>query len=240
MCPCLIAVSQIVPKGFKSDVFFVSQMIKLIITDVGGVLVKTDEAIIKSIEEVFRENNIPPGSREGLLSAFGTSIFDYIKSYLPEKYKDRAEFCYKEFKKIYPSRAKQLMRVFPDIDTTLNLIKEKGIKIAVLSCMVRAEVLANLSLLQFKDFDVVFSLEDYGHKRPAPDGLSMIMKKLHVLPRETAYVGDTVNDIKMAKNAGVVSVAVKTGAQDNKKLERAQPDYLIENFSRIPEIWDEL
>ena len=211
-------------------------MIKLIITDIGGVLVKTDEAIIKCIEKVFHDNNIALGSKQDLLSAFGVSIFDYVKNYLPKEHKDKAKFCYNEFKKIYPSKAIHLMKVYPKIDETLFNLKDKGIKIAVLSCMIKNEVKTNLSLLKFNDFDIIFSLEDYGHKRPLPNGLNMIMKKLNVLPSETIYIGDTINDIKMAKNAKVTSVAVKTGAQDNKKLEHEKPDHLLNNFSEINKI----
>jgi phosphoglycolate phosphatase-like HAD superfamily hydrolase len=211
-------------------------MIKLIITDIGGVLVKTDRAIIQCIEKVFQENNIPLGSRDKLLSAFGVSIFDYVKNYLPEGYKDKASYCYEEFKKIYPSKATHLMKVFPQTNETLRYIKNKHIIICVLSCMIKQEVQVNLSLLDFKDFEIVFSLGDYAHKRPLPNGLNMIMKKLNVLPSETIYIGDTVNDIKMAKNAGVISIAVKTGAQENNKLEQARPDYLLKNFSKIKEI----
>lgn len=215
-------------------------MIKLIITDIGGVLVKTDEAIIQCIEKVFQKNHIPLGSKEDLLSAFGVSIFDYVKNYLPEEHKDKADFCYNEFKKIYPSKATHLMKVFPGIDDTLSFLKERKIQICVLSCMIKNEVKVNISLLKFKDFDLIFSLEDYEHKRPLPNGLNMIMKKLNILPNETIYVGDTINDIKMAKNAGVISIAVKTGAQENKQLEQARPDYLLEDFSKIKEIINEL
>lgn len=208
-------------------------MIKLIITDIGGVLVKTDEAIIHCIEEVFQKNKIPFGSKEKLLSAFGVSIFDYVKNYLPSGYENQADFCYQEFKKIYPHKAVHLMKVFPQVNETLTLIREKGLKIAVLSCMVKDEVLVNLSLLDFKNFDCVFSLEDYGYKRPLSNGLQMIMEKLNVSPEETVYAGDTVNDIKMAQNAKVISVAVKTGAQNNIHLEQTHPDYLIDDFSKI-------
>ena len=215
-------------------------MIKLIITDIGGVLVKTDEAILSCIEEVFRKNNIPPGSKQDLLKAFGVSIFDYIKSYLPKEHKDKAVFCYEEFKKIYPSKATQLMKVYSGVDETLFYLKKNGIKLCVLSCMIKHEVKTNLSLLNFKDFDLVFSLEDYNIKRPMPDGLNMIMKRVNVLPNETIYVGDTVNDIKMAKNAQVISVAVKTGLQSTEDLKKEHPDYLIDDFSKLKELIDKL
>lgn len=211
-------------------------MVKLVITDIGGVLVKTDEAIIQCIEKVFSDNDIHFGSRDDLLSAFGVSIYDYIKNYLPDEYKEKADFYYEEFKKIYPAKATHLMKVFEGINETLSYLKEKGIMVAVLSCMIRNEVNVNLSLLDFIDFDLVFSLEDYGHKRPKPNGLEMIMKKLGVSKEETIYVGDTVNDVKMAKNAGVFSVAVKTGAQSNSDLEREHPDYFFDDFTDLKDV----
>jgi phosphoglycolate phosphatase len=215
-------------------------MLKLIITDVGGVLIKTDEAIVKCIETVFQANNIAVGSRDKLLSVFGTSIFDYIKNYLPAGYEDKSDFCYQEFKKLYPSQVKHLMTVFPQVNETLSQIKKQGINICVLSCMMKNEVEANLSLLDFKDFDIIFSLEDYGDKRPLPNGLQMIMKQLGIAPDQTIYIGDTVNDIQMAKNAGVVSVAVKTGAQSNEQLIQANPDYLLDHFYQLTEVLNKL
>ena len=212
--------------------------ITLLITDIGGVLVKTDEAIITCIQQVFDENNIPHGTKEDLLSAFGVSIYDYILQYLPNNHKDRADYCYQEFKKIYPSKATHMMSVFKGVDSTLESISRKGIGLAVLSCMTHDEVKKNLSLLEFKDFNTIFSLENYKDKRPSPTGLRMIMKKMNVCPEETMYVGDTVNDVRMAKNAGVISVAVKTGAQDNAKLKQEQPDYLLNDFSELLTIID--
>ena len=79
-------------------------MIRLVITDIGGVLVKTDEAIITAIERVFRQNEIEPGSRESMLEAFGVSIRDYIAGYLPADSKHSVDDLYDQFKEIYPWR----------------------------------------------------------------------------------------------------------------------------------------
>lgn len=211
-------------------------MIKLIITDIGGVMIKTDEAIITCIEAVFRENNIPFGSKKKLLSTFGTSLYDYVKNYLPSGHEKKVNFCYREFKKKYPIHAKKYMKVFPQVNQTLYFIKSNKIKVAVLSCMIKKEVQVNLSLLKFKEFDLIFSLDNYYHKRPDPSGLIKIMKTLGLKPCETLYVGDTVNDVKMAKNAKVISVAVTTGAQDSRKVIRTNPDYILASFSELKKL----
>jgi HAD superfamily hydrolase (TIGR01509 family) len=206
---------------------------KLLITDIGGTIVKTDEAIISTIKEVFEKNNVAFGSKEELLKAFGVSIYDYILNFLPMEEKEKAPFLYQEFKKIFPKEKIDLLRPFEDVDETLLFLKNKGIKIAIISCMRKEEVEANLSVLKFKDFDIIFSIEDYNEKRPSPQGLLKICKKLGFDVSETVYVGDSVNDIKMAKNANIFSIAVKTGAQDNKVLEEEKPDVLVDSIKEL-------
>jgi len=47
-------------------------------------------------------------------------------------------------------------------------------------------------------------------------------------------VGDTNLDIMMGKNANVKTVAVTWGAENRESLEKANPDYVIDNsFSNI-------
>ncbi len=210
-------------------------MHSLIITDIGGVLIRTDEAILTCIEEVFSEKGIPPGSKEELLSAFGTSIYDYILAYLPDEHKHRADECYAAFQERYPGTVMDELHPFPGADLALRRLKDVGHTLAVLSCMVKAEVEKNLSLLSFRDFSLIFALEDYEHKRPLPNGLRMIMERLGFTPAEAVYVGDTVNDIRMAKNAGVFSVAVRTGVQDAAALEAEKPDLLLGSFAELPD-----
>lgn len=225
--------------------------IKLMITDIGGVLVKTDEAILSSIEQVFERNNIEHGSRSDMLKAFGVSIWDYVFNFLAKHYKGNerrllADWLYEEFTHMYPDKVKNKLRVFDGVEETLFYLNKKGVRLAVISCMSRHEVNVNLSLLKFRNWDVVLSLEDYKKKRPDPVGLLMIVERatqrvastkvgaIHELPlRQIAYIGDTVADIKMAKNAGVMSIAVRSGMQDSSLLEAEKPDYLIDGIWEI-------
>ena len=50
------------------------EKIDFIITDVGGVLIKTDEAIFECIERVAKEKNIYGGSLERIKDVLGTKL----------------------------------------------------------------------------------------------------------------------------------------------------------------------
>lgn len=213
-----------------------NKTIDLIITDIGGVLIKTDEAIISCIKKVVREKGIPDGSVENIYSVFGVSIRDYVRAYLPEDYKDRAEECYREYEKIYPFEVMHLLKPFEGVDNTLFELEKLGIRLAVFSCMNRESVDANLSQLKFDRFVKTFSINDCGeeHKRPDPYGLLKLTELLGAKIEDTIYVGDSAADIQMAKKAGMISVAVRTGALDDRYLEKEIPDYLIDSFADIP------
>jgi len=69
--------------------------IGLIITDLGGTLVKTDEAIMAAVRRAAGELGIPAGYTNPVYDVFGTSIWEYIHAYLPEGHKDRTNDCHK-------------------------------------------------------------------------------------------------------------------------------------------------
>ena len=213
-----------------------SEKIDLVITDVGGVLVKTDEAIITCMQRVVSEKGIPNGSVEAIHNVFGVSIQDYIRAYLPIGYEERADECYRDFRRIYPSQVLHLLRPFEGVDETLEYLKSHGIHIAALSCMRQNEMEVNLTLLKFRGFDAKLSIDDYGedHKRPDPEGLLRLMKTFEARPEATIYVGDTPSDIQMSKNAKVISVAVRTGAVNKVLLKDENPDYFVDSFRDIP------
>jgi HAD superfamily hydrolase (TIGR01549 family) len=210
-------------------------IVELVVTDIGGVLVKTDEAIVSCIERAAREQGIPPGDVNAIHSVFGASLSDYVHAYLPPEYKERSAKCYDLFQEIYPEQVLNLLSPFPRVDDTLLELKCMGMKLAVLSCMLHSEVETNLSLLSFKSFDAIFSLEDYGeeHKRPDPEGLLKLIATLGCTPCRTIYVGDSSNDVLMGRNAGAITVAVRTGMQPISRVVQACPDYIIDSFKDI-------
>jgi len=70
--------------------------------------------------------------------------------------------------------------------------------------------------------------------------INYIMKKFEVENKRTVMVGDTLLDIKAGKNAGVYTVAVKTGVKLGiakiSDLKKAQPEKLIDSVKELPRL----
>ncbi len=49
-------------------------------------------------------------------------------------------------------------------------------------------------------------------------------------------VGDTVNDIISARNAGIKSAAILAGFDPKEKIEAENPDWILDNISQVVQI----
>jgi phosphoglycolate phosphatase-like HAD superfamily hydrolase len=73
-------------------------------------------------------------------------------------------------------------------------------------------------------FDVVVCSEDAGRRKPDPAPLHLALERLRVSPVHAAYVGDSPEDVQMARAAGVRSVAIPGGFPNREALVRSGAD----------------
>ncbi len=84
-----------------------------------------------------------------------------------------------------------------------------------------------------KYFNCLIGEEQLKNKKPNPEGLLLISKKLGVKPRQILYVGDSAHDIIAAKNAGCKSAAVLTGMGLRYALAAESPDFIFNNLKEL-------
>jgi phosphoglycolate phosphatase-like HAD superfamily hydrolase len=79
-------------------------------------------------------------------------------------------------------------------------------------------------------FDAVVCTEEVGRRKPDPAALHLGLERLGVAPREAAYVGDSPEDIEMARAAGVYAVAIPGAFPNREQLRAAGPDLFSEDL----------
>lgn len=77
---------------------------------------------------------------------------------------------------------------------------------------------------------------DTANKKPHPEPLLKALSKMRVDPLECVYVGDTPEDLQMARAAGVCAIAVLGPFPTEKKLRAEKPDFLLEKLEQLPEL----
>ena len=88
----------------------------------------------------------------------------------------------------------------------------------------------------FSEIISVYDLNNPMHIKPHPYMLQTIMKNQNVSLAETMYVGDAVGDLQMAKNAGVLFVAVLTGQMSSEEANNLGADYVIDDVSLLANV----
>jgi HAD superfamily hydrolase (TIGR01509 family) len=81
---------------------------------------------------------------------------------------------------------------------------------------------------------------DTPEKKPHPAPLRLALQQLCLKPSACVYVGDSPEDLEMAKRAGVRAIAVLGPFPTEKRLRAARPDFLLESIRELPETLNRL
>jgi HAD superfamily hydrolase (TIGR01509 family) len=77
--------------------------------------------------------------------------------------------------------------------------------------------------------------EDVPRRKPHPAPLQLALKRLRAEPRDAVYVGDTAEDIEMARRAGVRAIGVFGPFPTAASIRRARPDRLLRSIRDLPQ-----
>ncbi|NLZ04798.1 MAG: HAD family hydrolase [Phycisphaerae bacterium] len=211
-----------------------STNVDLVVTDLGGTMVRTDEAIIAAVRQAATELGIPDGHTDPVYGVFGTSIWQYVHTWLPDGHKDRTDECHARFWELFPHAVLDQITAFDGVEEALVELKRRGVRIAVLSGLKIESIEQIVATFRFQDWDAVRSsmpLKAAADSRA--EGIRRLVEEFGVAPQRTIYIGDTDHDVRQARKAGVIAAVVKTGGQARKhlhKIEAEDPDHLLTSW----------
>ena len=134
----------------------------------------------------------------------------------------------------YSSTNIEMIKVHENIVKILRFIKYKGVLCALCTGKERkrtVEILKHFNLEQY--FDIVVCSDDVHVPKPNAESILTIMNKLGIGEENCIMIGDGINDIKCAHNAGVDSIAVTWGDVAAEDLERENPDQIAYTLDEL-------
>jgi HAD superfamily hydrolase (TIGR01509 family) len=109
----------------------------------------------------------------------------------------------------------------------LDRLRAAGLTLGVVTSGDGSRVRPELARLGLADhFAQVTCAEDVPQRKPHPAALILALERLGVPPRHAAYVGDSPEDIEMARAAGAYAVGVPGGFPNREALAASGPDLL--------------
>ncbi len=208
-------------------------MKKAVIFDLDGTLTDSLESIQYSANRAIAQFGFAPYEKEQYKYFVGDGAAKLIERCLEGrgdtelKFFDRAFAAYKE---IFAEYCMYKVEPYREIRELLEQLKERGLRLAVLSNKPHAETVNVVETLFGKDcFDVIQGQKPEIPRKPSPDGVYCILERLGLQQSDIVYLGDTGTDMQTGKSAGALTVGALWGFRDRKELEDHHADIIIEN-----------
>jgi phosphoglycolate phosphatase len=116
----------------------------------------------------------------------------------------------------------------------LSALKTKGMKIGLVSNVGRKGLEKALPKLGLHPFlNVVVSRNDVQSMKPSGEGLRLALSRLHVVQDRALYVGDTLDDVQAARDAGVKVIVIMGKESSKAEFLSMGPDQLITHFNEL-------
>ena len=89
-------------------------------------------------------------------------------------------------------------------------------------------------------FKITVTRDEMARLKPRGDGITLAVSLLNIDPSEAIYIGDSVYDIRAAREAKVMAAAIVGGVHSTGRLIEEEPDILISNIAAIPSMMRKL
>ena len=125
-----------------------------------------------------------------------------------------------------------MLKPVPGIQSLLPQLKQTGFLLALATNVERKDTEAMISDLRWDGFfDRILCSGEASRPKPHPEMVLSICGGLSVPPREAVFIGDTVNDMKMGKGAGLgLTVGVVEGGVTPKEELEKVADIVVESI----------
>lgn len=208
--------------------------LKGLVFDYNGVLSDDLRIIIQIYTDVANEN----GSKvtfDEMWAELAIAPVEKFRKFLPSEKQDLAEKCVEEKSRRYSEIVRTQNVLFPLTSKVIPLLSKKY-RLAIITHTNTADLNASFPTSLNQYFDVIWSSDDMQKYKPHPHSLEELLNKWKLKPTEVAYVGDSYNDMRFAKNAGTYAIGITTGESTQKELEKSGADKVINNLNELLEL----
>lgn len=206
-------------------------MMKIAAFDLDGTIADTIPMCIEAFCESVSPYIDHELTEKEVMQTFGLNEIGMIKAVVTQN----RELALKDFYMKYEALHDEITEPFSGILSLLMLLKKKGITVALItgkgerSCAITLE---KLGLSEVFD-EILYGSEIAPNKK---ENMEYLLQKYSAARDEFCYIGDTVQDIKVCRQAGVVCYSAawqESAAVDI--LERENPDRV---FSRVQDLYE--
>ncbi len=209
--------------------------------DLDGTLVDSVPDLTAAINVMLRQLELPAREEVQVRAWVGNGMDNLIRRALvgemdgsradPELFA-RAKPLYRA---AYADHISVYSAIYPGVREGLAELYATGLPMACVTnkpAEFARPLLERLGIGEF--FATVVGGECIPQPKPAPDALRLCAERLGIPIAQGLMVGDSINDVGAARNAGCPIVCVPYGYNHGRDIRDAQPDAVIDSIAELP------
>lgn len=208
--------------------------------DLDGTLINTINAITRTVNLTLEKLGYPPVDTAHVKVFVGDGfrkLLERALRYSGDEKLEHLEEAVKLYQDFFKKNCLYQIEAYDGMPELLAFLKERGLKIAVLSNKAHERTVENIEKVYGKGyFDLVAGEKEGINRKPDPIGLFLILEELGEKPENVLYLGDTSTDMKTGIAAGVDTAGVTWGFRPREELEAFHPKYIVTHPSQIMKI----
>ena len=210
---------------------------KAVLFDMDGTLLDTLEDLCDSTNHALAQMGYPLRGIEEIRRFIGNGAEKQIRRAVPEGTSEgKIMETLAAFRAYYQDHCQIKTKVYDGLLDVLSELKEKGVKMAVVSNKPDAAV-KKLSREYFGDrLDFAVGPSDGVRCKPYPDMAEEALKALGVEKKDAVFVGDSEVDVQTGLNAGLDVIAVSWGFRSRKVVIEAGAKMIADDASELEKL----
>ncbi|AMO57640.1 hypothetical protein GZ77_14120 [Endozoicomonas montiporae] len=227
----------------KLTEFTAGKLPQLIMYDLDGTLVDSVPDLAISIDAMLDDMNLPKAGEDKVRLWVGNGIPSLVKRALVDDMagdqpgivnRDVFIKAYDSFKHHYAIEVGQHSHLYPGVKNFLEAMANKGVKQAVVTN--KSEIFTE-KLLKLMGIDHFFEIslggDSLDEKKPHPMPLLHAIEQAEASLDTALMIGDSSNDIKAARAAGVKVIALPYGYNHGEPIEASNPDLIVPTMDKL-------
>jgi len=207
----------------------------LLVFDFDGTLTDSIPPAIDAIQKMLSMSGYPFKSKEEINKFVGFGEIPLISGSIGTEDPEKIQAAMKIYFKNYMENGLKHIKLYPNVR---NMLEALGKKKKVIISNKRDEFIRKI--LDYHKlagcFDEVLGGDSAPCLKPDPCAINKIIKDNNIKLDRVLFVGDMTVDIETGKNAGVYTCAVTYGFDSREKLEKLNPDYIIDDAMELTKI----
>ncbi|MEX5721205.1 HAD family hydrolase [Geodermatophilus maliterrae] len=191
-----------------------------VLLDVDGTLLDTNYLQVLAWWQAFRDTGHDEVSMADCHRSIGIASEELVVHLLGDAADDVSEAKTRRYEPL-----RELVAAFPRVDELLAACRERGLAVVLATSGEESDLEWMVPAIGGEDVvDGATTSADVESAKPAPDLLQTAVADHGLDPRRTVAVGDTVWDVRAARDAGLPCIALTCGGISRAELEAAGAD----------------